>query len=107
MVCYQCKEASTISDQDTKDYIDGILEKIVEDKIVDIFCNKVGDLGVEKPCDPGSCCLYQKFQRSFPKEKAAIRACVKNDQLSPDNLACEELDKDDMKFKQCYCNTNN
>ena len=107
LVCYQCKETSTISDQETKDFVDGLLIERVEDKILDssnIFCNSLGDLGVEKICDQGSYCMYAKLQTS--KEKAAIRSCVKKDQLTPDDLGCVELGKDDWKFKQCYCNTN-
>ena len=63
-------------------------------------------MGVKKTCGPGSYCYFGEFQIPVPKEKVAIRSCLKQDPELPDTLGCVEVDSDVFKLRECWCNSN-
>ena len=109
-VCYQCNGPSTISNQYAKEKIDNLLKQSVGEYGLDshnIFCHNLDDLGVEKTCDQGSICFFAEVDIDIaPKEKAAVRSCVKQNPENPHTLLCTNVDSKDQKFKMCWCNTN-
>ena len=111
LVCYQCSGASMVSNAFIKNFLDGLMQAMVDRKRIDspkIFCNNIDDLGEEKTCDSGSYCYTEELQLMDSKEKYVVRSCVKQDQEDPDIMECTETDNGifTSKQKECRCSTN-